>query len=177
MCNHVKHISNPKIWVIQFTHTHLHECITVSNWSFNSLTLCVSILSPSNHLFASFLHLDLMYVPPPYVLLSFSLSLSLSLSLSPSPPPPPGWCQCCCQAGAESSQSRGSVLRSSGVMLGSFMLIRWALPNVGHASPLSLFLSHTFTHTHTCTHTHTHTNLFTDTHTKKTDKEVCILLT
>ena len=67
-----------------------------------------------------------------------------------SPPPPSGWCQCCCQAGVESSQSCGSLLWSSGVMLGSFMLIRWALPNVGHAPPYThtVSLSPSLSHTH-----------------------------
>lgn len=102
--------------------------------------------------------------PPPFCSPSIQLSVGIFSSfgfnvcaahvlLSLSPPPPSGWCQCCCQAGVESSQSCGSLLRSSGVMLGSFMLVRWALPNVGHAPPvhslsLSLFLSSCLTHGH-----------------------------
>lgn len=103
-----------------------------------------------------------------YALFPFSPSIHLSVCIFSSfcfnvcashvllylyPPPPSGWCQCCCQAGVESSQSCGSLPRSSGVMLGSFMLIRWALPNVGHAPP-----PFSVSHSHTCAQTHTHTH-------------------
>ena len=139
-------------WVVTKHTLYSYTSAHTNSWAPLSLIVAFTSLSHSLPLFS--FHSII------YIFSSFGFNVCTSspcppLSLSLSPPPPPGWCQCCCQAGAESSQSGGSVLRSSGVMLGSFMLIRWALPNVGHASPLSLSRSLSLSLTLRDTHTHT----------------------